>query len=85
MVLQNQNVQLSQRLREYQNPEGGFVKIPDTELRRLQAQDALLEQSDTEVREIGKLNAHLQGTVEELREGKVGEMVLNYSLYPTLW
>nr|XP_022342694.1 227 kDa spindle- and centromere-associated protein-like isoform X6 [Crassostrea virginica] len=70
VVLQNQNVQLSQRLRQYQNPEGGFVKIPDTELRRLQAQDALLEQSDTEVREIGKLNAHLQGTVEELKEGK---------------
>ncbi|XP_078310552.1 uncharacterized protein LOC111136261 isoform X11 [Crassostrea virginica] len=70
VVLQNQNVQLSQRLREYQNPQGGFVKIPDTELRRLQARDALLEQSETEVREIGKLNAHLQGTVEELKEGK---------------
>lgn len=71
VVLQNQNEQLGNRLREYQNPESGFIKLPDAELRRLQARDALLEQSETEVREIGKLNAHLQDTIEELREGKV--------------
>lgn len=71
VVLQNQNEQLGNRLREYQNPESGFIKLPDAELRRLQARDALLEQSETEVCEIGKLNAHLQDTIEELREGKV--------------
>lgn len=71
VVLQNQNEQLGNRLREYQNPESGFIKLPDAELRRLQARNALLEQSETEVREIGKLNAHLQDTIEELREGKV--------------
>ncbi|XP_056005076.1 centromere protein F-like isoform X5 [Ostrea edulis] len=70
VVLQNQNEQLGNKLHEYQNPEANVVRIPSAELQRLKSRDVLMDQNEAELHEIGKLNSHLQRTVEQLRNGK---------------
>lgn len=72
--LQAKNAELQSRTQQNQNISGpdGTVQLPEAEYKEMRIRAVLVEQAQQQMRESDRLNSHLQETIQELRQGKVG-------------